>query len=223
MVYRAVIFDLDGTLLDTIVDLANSMNAVLRRNGLPCHDVEAYKRFVGDGMQMLVRRALPENQRSDEAAAALLPEMREEYRRRQFDHTCPYPGVPDLLDALGARRIPLAILSNKPHEATKEVVTALLPSWQFDVVQGETPNTPRKPDPAGAFRIASLLDIPANQFLYLGDTDTDMKTANAAGMFAIGALWGFRGSEELLANGARMLIDKPIKLLMCFDSNTITD
>jgi len=223
MVYRAVVFDLDGTLLDTLVDLADSMNAVLSRNGFPSHDVESYKRYVGDGVQTLVRRALPETQRSEEAVTMLVREMREEYRRRQLDHTRPYPGVPDLLDALTARRIRMAILSNKPHEATKAVVSALLASWHFEVVRGESPETPRKPDPAGAFQIASLLGLPADQFLYLGDTDTDMKTANAAGMNAVGVLWGFRGPEELLASGARVLIDNPMQLLRHIDSNTVAD
>lgn len=217
MRYRAVLFDLDGTLLDTLEDLANSMNAVLSRNGLATHNLAAYKRMVGDGVRMLVTRALPEARRGDETVTTLVAEMREEYGRRQLQNTRPYPGVPELLNALASRHIPMAILSNKPHTATLAVVAALLSAWRFDAVQGESPETPRKPDPMGAIRIASSLGIPPEQFLYLGDTDTDMKTANGAGMLAVGALWGFREGEELLAHGASRLIDTPLQLLDCLD------
>ncbi len=217
MRYRAVVFDLDGTLLDTLQDLANSMNAVLSRRGLATHELTAYKRMVGDGVRMLVTRALPDFLRGEEIVAAVVTEMRAEYARRQLEHTRPYPGIPELLDALASKHIPMAILSNKPHEATRAVVAALLSAWRFDVVQGETPETPRKPDPMGALSIATRLGIPPKEFLYLGDTDTDMKTANGAGMAAIGVLWGFRDREELLAHGARKLIETPLQLLECFD------
>ncbi|MHC1742284.1 MAG: HAD family hydrolase [Syntrophobacteraceae bacterium] len=216
MRYQAVVFDLDGTLLDSLNDLANSMNAVLSQNGFATHDVPTYNQMVGDGVRMLVTRALPELHRNDETVETLVSEMREEYGHRRLENTRPYPQIPQLLDALAARHIRMAILSNKPHEATRAVVAALLPAWRFDAVQGESPETPRKPDPTGALRIASRLDIPPEQFLYLGDTDTDMKTANSAGMFAVGVLWGFRGREELMAHGARLLIDAPLQLLECF-------
>ncbi len=217
MRYRAVVFDLDGTLLDTLEDLANAMNAVLSRHGLVTHDLTAYKRMVGDGVRMLVTRALPDSLRREETITAVETKMRAEYARRQLEHTRPYPGIPELLNALASKHIPMAILSNKPHEATRAVVAALLSAWQFDVVQGETPETPRKPDPVGALSIASRLGIPPEEFLYVGDTDTDMKTANRAGMLAVGALWGFRDREELLAHGARTLIEAPLQLLECFD------
>lgn len=210
---RAVIFDLDGTLLDTLADLANAMNAVLGRNGFPPHGREAYKRMVGDGVRMLVHRALPEAHRSDAILEALVPQMRAEYRLRQIEHTRPYPGIPDLLDALRAHHLPMAILTNKPHETTVALVGALLAPWPFDIVQGECPEIPRKPDPAGALRIASTFGIPTHEIFYLGDTDTDMITATAAGMVAVGVLWGFRSAEELLAHGARMLIEEPRELL----------
>lgn len=210
---RAVIFDLDGTLLDTLADLANAMNAVLGRNGFPPHGLEAYKRMVGDGVRMLVHRALPEAHRNDATLEALVSQMRAEYRLRQREHTRPYPGVHDLLSALRAHHIPMAILTNKPHEATVALVGTLLAPWHFDIVQGECPEIPRKPDPAGALRIASMLGIPTREILYLGDTDTDMITATAAGMVAVGVLWGFRSAEELLAHGARILLDEPLELL----------
>ncbi|MGE5599497.1 MAG: HAD family hydrolase [Bacteroidota bacterium] len=210
--FSAVLFDLDGTLLDTLDDLAASMNAVLAGRGLPGHPVEAYRHFVGDGMETLVRRALPAG--SDEAAiAASLAAMRAEYGRRWADQTRPYPGVPDMLDALAARGLPMAILSNKPDDFSRLTVERLLPRWRFRAVVGMRPGVPRKPDPAAALQIASELKIPPNQFIYLGDTGTDMCTARGAGMYAVGALWGFRTAEELRENGAARLIAAPGELL----------
>lgn len=214
MTHRAVLFDLDGTLLNTLEDLANSMNAVLQESGFPIHEVEAYKYFVGDGMENLVRRALPGSELHHEpTVSACLDAMRREYNRRQKETTRPYEGVPELLDALVARGTRMSILSNKPHESTVEMVADLLPRWTFDVVFGAQPGKPKKPDPASALEIAALTGIPCHEFLYLGDTNTDMQTANAAGMFAVGALWGFRKADELLAYGAKALVEKPEDVL----------
>ena len=214
MTYRAVLFDLDGTLLDTLEDLANSMNTVLRESGFPVHELEAYKYFVGDGMDNLVRRALPELDRQHEPTVMVcLESMRREYKKRQRETTRPYDGVPQLLDALVRRGTRMAILSNKPHESTKEMVADLLSPWTFDVVLGAQPGKPRKPDPTGAMEIVATMAIPCEGFLYLGDTNTDMLTANAAGMFAVGALWGFRKADELLSHGARALVERPVDLL----------
>lgn len=214
MNYRAILFDLDGTLLDTLEDLADSMNSVLRRSGFPEHELYAYKYFVGDGMLNLVRRAVPENARTDESlVAACLASMKEEYGRRWKEKTRPYPGVPEMLDALGQKGVKMVVLSNKPHEFTQLTVTTLLPRWKFDAVFGERPSVPRKPDPAGALEIAAAIDVRPAEFLYLGDTSTDMITANAAGMYPVGALWGFRTAEELTASGAKTLIREPSGLL----------
>jgi len=117
------------------------------------------------------------------------------------------------LDELSARKLDLAVLSNKPDPSTKDVVREMLPRWNFRAVLGERPSVPRKPHPAGALEIAASLSLPVSDFLYVGDTGTDMKTANGAGMFAVGALWGFRTARELLDNGARTLIEKPLDLL----------
>jgi phosphoglycolate phosphatase len=133
------------------------------------------------------------------------------------DTTKPYPGIAELLDALTARQIEMAILSNKPDELTREVVRTLLPKWHFAVVAGARETIPRKPDPAGALRIADLLHRNPADFLYLGDTNTDMQTARGAGMFAIGALWGFRTAEELKKNGAQTLLSVPIELCRLLD------
>jgi len=139
--------------------------------------------------------------------------MRRIYGEHWADKTRPYPGVPELLDALAARGVKMAVLSNKPHDATKLCVAKLLPRWRFDAVVGQSKAVPPKPDLAGVRSVIAQTGVPAEGFLYLGDTNTDMQTANAAGMFAVGALWGFRAPEELLASGAKVLIEKPAELL----------
>ncbi len=213
MAGRAVIFDLDGTLLDSLEDLADSMNAVLLRSGLPTHPLDAYRYFVGEGIEMLVRRAVPEPERTPERLAGHVAAMRSEYEIRSVVKTRPYPGVPDLLDALQSREVPAAILSNKPHEATLDVVARLLGRWSFRAVLGARPTVPKKPDPAGALEIAGGLGIPPEEILYLGDTATDMRTARAACMRAVGALWGFRTADELREAGAEFLARDPGDLL----------
>ncbi|HAU36546.1 MAG TPA: HAD family hydrolase [Phycisphaerales bacterium] len=211
--FKAVLFDLDGTLLDTIDDLADSMNDVLARNGFPAHGVAEYKYFVGDGIVNLVRRALPADRRDEQTLARLVAEQRREYGRRWADKTRPYDGIPQLLDALSERGLALAVLSNKPHETTQAVVAKFLSRWTFAVVRGEGPHTPAKPDPTGATQVAAQLGLPPAQCLYVGDTDTDMKTATAAGMYAAGALWGFRTADELRRHGAKTLLAHPRELL----------
>lgn len=213
MKFKAVIFDLDGTLLDTIDDLADSMNAVLAESGYPVHDTGAYKYFVGDGMRKLTERCLPEGRRSESEIDDHLARMRREYELRWDNKTRPYRGIPELLDRLTEKGVRMAVLSNKADEFAGRVVKKLLPDWDFEAVVGEKPSSPKKPDPAGAIAIAELLGTPCGEFLYLGDTDVDMKTAVSAGMYAVGALWGFRKADELVAGGARVLIPEPLALL----------
>jgi len=212
--HAAVIFDLDGTLLDTLADLADSMNAVLANSDFPQHPVDAYRYFVGEGMEMLVRRALPgEAAESEEAVAQHLAAMKEDYARRWANKTRPYAGVPEMLDALVSRGLPLAVLSNKPEEFTATMVGQLLSRWGFREVRGMRPGVPAKPDPTAAWAIATSLKVESAACLYVGDTATDMKTAVAAGMFAVAVTWGFRERDELLANGADAVVDEPAELL----------
>lgn len=214
--YQCVLFDLDGTLLDSLADLAHSMNAVLGRLGLPQHPVEAYRYFVGDGMETLARRVLPPERLDHALVRQTVIAMRQEYAGRWAEQTRPYPGIPELLDGLANRGIPMAILSNKPDDFTREVVATLLGAWQFRAVRGVRPDGVKKPDPAGALAIADELGLSPADFLYLGDTNTDMLTANRAGMHAVGALWGFRTREELKKNGAKAMIARPQELLEFF-------
>jgi phosphoglycolate phosphatase len=216
--FRAVIFDLDGTLLDTIDDLADAMNAALTAHGLPQRpDVNEHKYMVGDGVLNYVLRALPEDRRGDRR---LVEALTKTYRANYFagwkNKTRPYDGVIELVDALRNRGIRLAVLSNKPDDTTKLTVRQFVGPEHFDLVRGATEGVPLKPDPAAALAIANELGISPEQFAYVGDTATDMKTAVNAGMYPIGALWGFRKADELLAAGAAALAEKPIDVLRCF-------
>jgi phosphoglycolate phosphatase len=213
MRYRAVLFDFDGTLLDTLRDLAESVNSVLSRSGFPEHSLEAYRHFVGEGIEELARRVLPEGHRDEATITKTLTDVRQEYRQRWPNHTRPYEGIPELLDALTARRVKMAIVTNKPDDSTRTMAARLLPRWKFDVIVGATTEMPRKPDPKGALEAARRLRLSPEAILYVGDSDIDMKTANAAGMYAVGVLWGFRSADELIKNGAKVLIRKPLELL----------
>jgi phosphoglycolate phosphatase len=211
--YRAILFDLDGTLLNTLQDVADAVNKGLSSLSFPQHTTEAYKTIIGEGRDVLVRRALPVDHRDDETALKLLNLVNAEYQIHWADNTRPYPGIPELLDALTAKRIKIAVLSNKADDLTNLCVTKLLSQWRFTLVAGSRPSVPNKPDPTAALQIAKQLDISPAEFLYLGDSDIDMKTANRAGMYAIGAGWGFRSEQELLGAGAKAVIRHPGELL----------
>lgn len=213
MQFKAVLFDLDGTLLNTLDDLADAMNAVLTARKFPGHEIDAYRNFIGNGFEPLVQRALPEKARDDRTIAQCVAALREEYQRRWTAKTAPYPGIVELLDACRAAGLRMVILSNKPDEATRAIVSRTLSGWPFEIVRGSVPGVPKKPDPFSAASIAAQMHLVPRDFVYLGDTDVDMQTATAADMFAIGVLWGFRGPGELLASGARMLINTPADLL----------
>jgi len=211
--YRAVIFDLDGTLLDSIEDLSDSMNAVLKDAGYPIHEIQSYKYFVGNGMEKLVFNALPQEYRCEDTIKKLTEKMNQEYDKRWNVKTHPYDGIAELLDALITKNIDMAVLSNKPDKFTKIIVKELLSNWKFHVVYGERKFVPKKPDPTGAIEIAHTLGLKPREIIYLGDTNTDMQTAISAGMYAVGALWGFREKDELVSSGAKAVIQKPLELL----------
>lgn len=209
MRFEAVIFDLDGTLLDTLNDIADSANNVLERMGYKTHAVDDYRFLIGNGVEMLMRRALPEEELSDELVERGVQQLREEYGRNWNVKTRPYDGVAEMLDDLAAKKVKLAVLSNKPDDFTQACVGRYLPDWRFDVVAGFGPGVPHKPDPAGALSVARRFDLAAEKTAFLGDSGSDMQAAVSAGMYPVGALWGFRPREELVANGARALVDRP--------------
>ncbi len=216
--YKAVIFDLDGTLLDTLADLAAAANRMLAAKGYPVHPVDAYRHFVGAGAAALVHRALPPAARQAETETECVAAFLEDYRQRWRDRTRLYPGIPALLDALTARGIRLSILSNKPHEITVQCADHFLEQWHFETVLGQRAGVPKKPDPAGALETAQRLGLPPQAFFYLGDTGIDMQTARAAGMLAVGVRWGFRPVDELAAGGARIMIAHPLDLIKHLDN-----
>jgi phosphoglycolate phosphatase len=213
--FSAVIFDLDGTLLDTIEDISLSLNLVFERQGFPGHSLDACKKMVGDGMEVLVRRALPEGFRDDARVSGLVRDYREEYERAWRAHSRPFPGVAEMLEGLRSKGVRMAVLSNKSHPFTEIMTRELLP-FPFNAVRGAAPGVPLKPDPAGALAIASALGITPQAFVFLGDTGIDMETARGAGMFPAGALWGFRDASELERAGAGVLLEKPQDLLELF-------
>lgn len=217
MKYKAVVFDLDGTLLDTIGDIANPVNIVLKRYGYPTHEISAYREFIGDGIGQLVYRALP----SDVAESALynkiLADAWHEYQIHLNRSTVPYAGIYELLDGLAAKDIKLNILSNKAHEFMAEVVDHYFANWDFEMVIGARRGLPLKPDPYSLLEIIEELKIDPSECVYVGDSDVDMQTATGAGAYAVGVNWGFRGREELLANGANLVIEHPTELLKLFN------
>lgn len=213
MTYKAVLFDLDGTLLDTLEDIADSANVALRSMRLPEHSVDTYKDFIGDGVEDLASRALPPHLRDDDHIEELVKGFRQAYGQGWALKTRPYHGIPELLDALVQQQIQIAVLSNKPHDFTCLVVERLLPEWAFSAVVGAQPAVPKKPDPTGAIHVAQLLDVSPADFVYLGDGYQDMLAATTAGMFPVGALWGFQPATRLLESGARVLISSPMELL----------
>ncbi len=209
---RAVIFDLDGTLLDTLEDLADSCNQVLAEEGLPGHPSDSYRHFIGNGIAKLVERALPPGHAGPEALAALVERVRADYAGRWRAKTRPYDGIESMLAELSERGLRLAVLSNKPHPAACEVVAHFFPQVPFEQVAGARPGVALKPDPAAALLIAARMRLAPRDFCFLGDTAVDIKTALAAGMDPVGAGWGFR-PDELMAAGARLVIGHPLQLL----------
>jgi phosphoglycolate phosphatase len=212
MTYRAVVFDLDGTLLDTLEDIGNSGNRVLAGRNLPTHPLGRYRELIGEGVVSLVQRMLPEANRDEATVNACVEAYRGEYARNWNDKTKPYAGVPEMLDRLVELGLKMAVLSNKPDLFTQRCVRELLPRWEFGVVLGATEAFPRKPHPASAQETARRLGAQCEACLYVGDSGVDMQTAQAAGMSAVGVLWGFRDREELEGAGARWLIKEPGEL-----------
>ncbi|SPF33165.1 HAD-superhydrolase, subIA, variant 1 family protein [Candidatus Desulfosporosinus infrequens] len=215
--FKGIIFDLDGTLVDSLGDIANAMNNALQRYGFPTHELQAYKNFIGNGLKNLVRETVPKDFRNEEIIIKCFDSMMEEYRDNCTDKTQPYAGIVELLNELATHQMRLAVLSNKVDFLTKKVVKTLLPNWNFEAVIGVSNEIPRKPNPLGALLISRKLEISPENLIYLGDTGVDMQAANSAGMYAVGALWGFRTKEELTSNGAKYLVNYPLELIQMLE------
>jgi phosphoglycolate phosphatase len=213
----AVIFDLDGTLLDTLQDIADAANRTLAEHGLPTLPLDDYRLLVGEGVARLFERAVPEPARTPEMLQRCGDWFREDYARSWDLATRPYDGAGQLLQEVAHRGIKMAVLSNKPDKFTGQCVAKYFGTDRFELVIGQSEEVPAKPDPTGTRRIIDRLGIPIEEFLFLGDTGTDMQTAIAAGVYPVGALWGFRSRDELTENGARQLIDRPLDLIPILD------
>lgn len=210
---RAVIFDLDGTLLDSLEDIADALNRVFTANGLPTHPLDSYRYFVGRGAKELAERALPEEERSPEKTAELVTGFQTEYRAGWNIKTRPYPGIEAMLQFLKDRDIPSAVFSNKPQELTRLSVEAYFPDHPFTAVFGQRAGVPLKPDPEVAVKLGRIFGLPPEEIIFLGDTAVDMETAKRAGNFPVGASWGFRPVMELKNSGAEVIIDRPEEIL----------
>lgn len=210
--FSAAIFDLDGTLLYTLEEIAAATNAALVRVGYPEHSVDAYRHFVGSGAKKLAWRVLPKEKQCQEECEALYAVLGEEYARSLNTIARPYDGVLEMLVAFAAAGKQLAVLSNKPDELTKAAVKKFFPTVDFVVVQGGLPDVPLKPVADGAIGIAEKMKIEPERIIFVGDSDVDMQTAQNAGMVPVGASWGFRGGEELAAAGAKIVLEAPVDL-----------
>ena len=210
---KAVIFDLDGTLLDTLEDIGDTANQVLKESGFPIHPINAYRDFIGHGISNTIRQALPSADRDSGNIERLRRQFEQSYLQNYKNKTKVFAGIPALLDQLHDRDIRLAVLSNKAHEFTQRYTDDLLSRWTFDCVLGHQPSKPKKPDPQNALEIAQSMLLEPEEIAYLGDSEIDMQTAVAANMLAIGVSWGFRSKQTLLEHGAQYIIDQPLQLL----------
>lgn len=210
--FKACVFDLDGTLIDSLRDLANSSNYAMRMQGYPEHDLQSYRFFVGSGVSKLLHDILPEEDRTPEIIQRSREYFNEYYDAHFQDNTAPYEGIKDMLERLKSKNFKLAVVSNKPNDFVRKIVYNIFKDGAFEVVFGQREGIPRKPDPAGVLEACKLMKVSPENCVYLGDSGIDMKTATAAGMYPVGVLWGFRGEGELMDNGAKALIKKPVEL-----------
>ncbi len=211
MKYKAVIFDLDGTLVNSLNDLGDSVNTVLKKYGYPEHPIESYRMMVGNGIKKLIERALPLNTPTNIADEAL-EKFKKIYAIHQLDKTVPYNGIGEMLEKLRQKHIPLAVCTNKHDDAAKKIIYHLFGQTTFTYIIGDLPGFKRKPDPKKVLLIAEKMHLNPGEIVYMGDSSVDMQTAVNADMLPVGVLWGFRSREELLENGARLLLKSPAEL-----------
>ncbi|MDE6486489.1 MAG: HAD family hydrolase [Muribaculaceae bacterium] len=211
--HQLVIFDLDGTLLNTIADLGEAANHTMAALGYPQHSPQSYPTMVGNGVARLIERALPDSARTPDIRDQALEIFRDYYDRHLADHTTPYPGIPQLLDELTARGIAVAVASNKYEAAVRRLVRHFFPAIEWAAVCGNIEGVPVKPDPSIVFRILADHPTPKAATLYVGDSGVDIETARRACLDSVGVTWGFRSAAELRAHYATHIITTPAELL----------
>lgn len=213
---KAFIFDLDGTLVDSLADLATAVNRMLDDNGYPRVSIDIFPQHIGDGMKKLVERALPADKRDPANAERCAAEYLAHYEKCWHDQTFVYDGMKEAVAGLRARGVRIGVISNKPHRFTLLCCEHFFPAGSFEMVLGQREGIARKPDPAGALEMLQRMGLQPDECAYVGDSGVDMEFGTRAGMRRIGVLWGFRGRDELIANGAQALIEHPSELL-CHD------
>lgn len=209
---KAFIFDLDGTLIDSLADIAESINRMLDGRGYPRCEANDFKQMVGDGMEKLVERALPEAVRSEELIRVCVEEYRAHYDTLWDSQTRPYAGIVEMLAELKGRGVRRGVISNKAHRFTVPMTEHFFGTTVFDHILGQRTEVPRKPAPDGAHEMAAFLGLQTNEMAYVGDSGIDMAFAKSSGMRAVGVRWGFRSEAELLEHGAEVLISQPAEL-----------
>lgn len=211
--YKIIVFDLDGTLVDSLQDLADSVNKGLAKAGLPIHPYYAYKQFVGNGRDMLIKRAMGDKSDDNNLYKIVYDTFDLEYKNHCNDNTCSYDGCSELLKELENQGIKTAVLSNKPDEFVEDILNKIYPNHKFDLAWGQKPDLPKKPDGTSLLKMIDLLGLIPADCLYVGDSDVDVYTAQNAGVDMLGVSWGFRGSKELKSVGAKVVVDNAMEIL----------
>ena len=214
--YKGVIFDLDGTLVDTLEDIAASMNKALKHRGFPELTAGEYREKVGWGIERLAFLSLPEEIRNNEIAAQVAREAAAFYAETPLNYSKPYPGILELISALKSKKVKTAVLTNKPDAAAQKVIAGLFPPEYFNYVKGEIFGDPRKPDPACVWELLMELELTPANIIFVGDSEIDMEIAIASGCFPMGVCWGYRSREIIVKAGARRIMETPEELLDFF-------
>lgn len=210
--FTTMIFDLDGTLIDSLLDIADAANKTLESMKYPIHPVDAYRQFVGDGLLTLAQRIAPEHTKEDKIAE-IVKMFKVHYDRNWDLHTRPYPGIMDMLQKVAESGINTAVLSNKPDEFTRICAARFFPDIAFGQVFGNRKQVPKKPDPKAALELAAHFQTPPESCLFVGDSRVDIMTGKAAGMTSMGVTWGFRERRELEEAGADIIVDSPADIV----------
>ena len=216
MKHKGVIFDLDGTLIDTLPDIAASMNKALEKNGFPVLETEAYREKVGWGIRALAGLCIPDADSLDNSAEIInrvADDAVEFYSEAPLVYTKPYPGINELVSMLYSKRIKTAVLTNKPDSAARLIIQGLFPENYFGFIKGEIRGKPRKPDPACVWDLLVEMNLTPSEIIFAGDSEVDMETAVSSGCFPLGVSWGYRTREIILKAGARSIINRPDELL----------